>query len=130
VRHALRFLDYAPLLVVSATKTWGIDRLFRAIDEVAAAHRLHMGTGVLNRVIGDAVAAQPPPADAAGRRLRLFYATQPETGPPTVVLFVNEPSRMPEAYRRYLEHAIRAEFSLAGVPLRMVLRRRREEARA
>jgi GTP-binding protein len=89
-----------------------------------------MGTGILNRVIGDAVAAQQPPADASGRRLRLFYATQPETRPPTVVLFVNEPSRMPEAYRRYLERAIRAEFELTGVPLRMVLRRRREEARA
>jgi GTP-binding protein len=130
VRHALRFLPYAPLLVVSSTRGWGIDRLFRLIDAVAAAHRLHMGTGVLNRVIGSAVAAQQPPADAAGRRLRLYYATQPETRPPTVVLFVNEPTRMPEAYRRYLEHAIRAEFDLTGVPLRLVLRRRREEARA
>jgi GTP-binding protein len=130
VRHALRFVDYAPLVITSTTRTWGLERLFTTIDAVAAAHRLHMGTGVLNRVIGNAVAAQQPPADATGRRLRLYYATQPETQPPTVVLFVNEPSRMPESYRRYLEHAIRAAFDLTGVPLRIVLRRRREEAPA
>lgn len=129
-RHALRFVDYAPILAVSATKGWGIDALFETVDRVAVAHRGHIGTGVLNRLIGDAVAAHEPPADAGGRRLRLFYATQPETKPPTVVLFVNEPSRMSDAYRRYLEHAIRAGFDLIGVPLRLVLRRRRgEEAR-
>jgi GTP-binding protein len=130
VRHALRFVDYAPLVITSTIRKWGIDRLFATIDAVAAAHRMHMGTGMLNRVIGDAVAAQQAPADSAGRRLRLYYATQPETQPPTVVLFVNEPSRMPESYRRYLEHAMRAAFDLTGVPLRIVLRRRREEARA
>ncbi len=129
-RHALRFLDYAPILAVSATQGWGIDALFETIDRVAIAHRGHIGTGVLNRLIGNAVAAHEPPADAGGRRLRLFYATQPETRPPTVVLFVNEPSRMSDAYRRYLEHAIRAGCDLIGVPLRLVLRRRRgEEAR-
>ncbi len=130
-QHALRFLDYAPILAVSATKGWGIETLFETIDRVALAHRGHIGTGVLNRLIGEAVAAHEPPADAGGRRLRVFYATQPETSPPTVVLFVNEPSRMPESYRRYLEHAIRSGFDLPGVPLKLVLRRRRgEEARA
>ncbi len=129
--HALRFLDYAPILAVSATKGWGVDALFETIDRVAAAHRGHIGTGVLNRLVGDALAAHEPPADASGRRLKLFYATQPETRPPTVVLFVNEPSRMSESYRRYLEHAIRSGFDLPGVPLRLVLRRRRgEETRA
>jgi GTP-binding protein len=131
VRHALRFVDYAPIVVTSATRNWGIERLFNLIDGVAAAHRMHMGTGVLNRVIGRAVAAQEPPADATGRRLRIYYATQPETKPPTVVLFVNEPSRMPEAYRRYLVRAIRSEFDLAGAPIRLALRRHRgDDARA
>jgi GTP-binding protein len=130
VRHALRFVDYAPIVAVSAVKRWGLERLFQAIDAVAAAHQRRIGTGVLNRVLQDAVAAQPPPADATGRRLRLYYATQPATRPPTVVLFVNEPSRMPEAYRRHLERTIRARFDLTGVPLRLVLRRRGEGAEA
>jgi GTP-binding protein len=124
VKHALRFVDYAPIVAVSAAKRWGLDRLFQAIDTVAAAHRRRIGTGVLNRVLQDAVAAHPPPADAAGRRLRLYYATQPASRPPTVVLFVNEPSRMPEAYRRHLERVMRTRFDLTGVPLRLVLRRR------
>ncbi|MDR7542922.1 MAG: ribosome biogenesis GTPase Der [Armatimonadota bacterium] len=130
VRHALRFVDYAPIVAVSAARRWGLERLFGAIDAVAAAHRCRIGTGVLNRVLQEAVAAQPPPADAAGRRLRLYYATQPATGPPTVVLFVNEPARMPEAYRRHLERALRSRFDLTGVPLRLVLRRRGEDAGA
>jgi GTP-binding protein len=129
VRYALRFLEYAPLLPVSAVKSWGIADLFAMIDRVAAAHRGRIGTGVLNRLVADAVAANQPPADAAGRRLRIFYATQPETQPPTVVLFVNDPRRMADAYRRYLEHAIRAGLDLPGVPLRFVLRRRRGEDR-
>lgn len=130
VRHALRFIDHAPIVQVSARAGWGIDALFKAADRVAAAHRTHIGTGVLNRIIGDAVTAQQPPADPGGRRLRIYYATQPKTRPPTVVMFVNEPARMPEAYRRYLERAIRSAVDLPGVPLRIVLRRRGEGGRA
>ena len=127
VRYALRFIDYAPVVVVSATEGWGIGELFDAIARVAETHRSRIGTGPLNRVIGDVVARQQPPSDATGRRLRIFYATQAETGPPTVVLFVNNPARMTEAYRRYLERAVRSAFDLTGTPLRFVLRRRRGE---
>lgn len=131
VRHALRFIGYAPIVVTSATKGWGIGPLFDAVARVADAHQSRIGTGVLNRVIGDAVAAQAPPSDAAGRRLRIYYATQAETRPPTVVLFVNDPARITDAYRRYLERAIRQAVDLTGTPLRLVLRRRRgEEASA
>jgi GTP-binding protein len=127
VRYALRFIDYAPIVVASATRGWGIGALFEAIARVAEAHRSRIGTGPLNRAIGDAVARQQPPIDAAGRRLRIFYATQAEVRPPTVVLFVNNPERMTDAYRRYLEHALRSAFDLTGTPLRLVLRSRRGE---
>ncbi len=130
VLHALRFIAYAPVVATSATAGWGIAPLLEAVDQVAAAHRGRIPTGPLNRAIGDAVAAHEPPADPVGRRLRIYYATQPQTQPPTVVLFVNEPKRMPEAYRRYLERALRAQFNLAGVPLRFVLRQRSEQASA
>lgn len=122
--RALRFVAYAPIVVTSAAAGWGIAPLLDAVDRVAAAHRGRIGTGPLNRVIGEAVAAHEPPADPAGRRVRVYYATQPETRPPTFVLFVNEPRRMPDDYRRYLEGAIRARFDLPGVPVRLVLRRR------
>ncbi len=127
VRGPLRFLGYAPITAASAVKGWGIAGLFEAIDRVGAAHRSRIPTGPLNRVVESAVAAHQPPADAAGRRLKVFYATQPKTRPPMVVLFVNEPSRMAESYLRYLEGAIRSEFDLEGTPLRLALRRRRQD---
>jgi len=126
VRHPLRFAGYAPIVATSATAGWGIAELFEAITRVAGAHRSRIGTGPLNRLIGDAVASHQPPADASGRRLRIFYATQPETSPPTMVLFVNNPALLTEEYRRYLERALRSAFDLTGVPVRFVLRRRRE----
>jgi GTP-binding protein len=128
--RALRFVAYAPVVITSATAGWGIAPLLEAVDRVAAAHRGRIGTGPLNRVIGDAVAAHEPPADPAGRRLRVYYITQPQTRPPTFVLFVNDPKRMPDAYRRYLEGAIRSAFDLTGVPVRLVLRRRGESGGA
>ena len=130
ILHALRFISYAPVLATSATAGWGIASLLEAVDRVAAAHQGRIGTGPLNRVIGDAVAKHEPPTDPSGRRLRIYYATQPETRPPTFVLFVNEPKRMPTDYRRYLENAIRGKFDLPGVPVRLVLRRRSESATA
>ncbi len=131
IRGALRFIAYAPIVVTSATAGWGIAELFDAIARVSAAHRGRITTGPLNRVIGDAIAAHQPAADAAGRRLRIFYATQPEAQPPAIVLFVNNPALLTDDYRRYLERVLRSAFDLTGVPLRFVPRRRREqEARA
>ncbi len=126
VRHALRFVPYAPLVVTSAVRGWGIGTLLTTVEQVAAAYRARIPTGVLNRIVGEAVRRMQPPADAAGRRLRIYYATQPESAPPRVVLFVNEPERMSEAYLRYLERAIRRAYPLPGVPLHIVLRRRGE----
>ncbi|MGH2376495.1 MAG: ribosome biogenesis GTPase Der, partial [bacterium] len=127
VRGPLRFIGYAPIVVTSATAGWGITELFDAIARVAAVHRGRISTGPLNRALGDAVAAHQPSADKAGRRLRIFYATQPEARPPAVVLFVNNPALLTDDYRRYLERALRSAFDLTGVPLRFVLRRRREQ---
>jgi GTP-binding protein len=127
LRHALRFLDYAAIVATSATTGLGLDELFQTIDRVAESHRLRIGTGVLNRIVGDAVQAHEPPADRSGRRLKIYYATQPARRPPTVVLFVNEPSRLADAYRRYLEGAIRKSVDLFGVPLKVIVRRRRGE---
>ncbi len=126
-RRALRFIGYAPMLPVSATRGWGIAELFEVAARVAEAHRGRIATGTLNRVLGDAMASREPPADSSGRRFKVFYATQPATRPPTVLLFVNDPARMTQAYQRYLERAIRTAFDLTGTPLRLVLRRRRGE---
>jgi len=130
IRHALRFISYAPAVATSATEGWGIATLLEEVNRVAQAYQGRIGTGPLNRVVGDAVAKHEPPTDAVGRRLRIYYATQPQTRPPMIVLFVNEPRRMPADYRRYLENAIRGKFDLYGVPLRLALRRRGDSATA
>lgn len=124
VRRELRGVDFAPILFVSAKKGWGIPEFFRTILRVARAYETRIGTGPLNRVIEEAQAAYAPPA-TSGRGVRIYYATQPETKPPTIVLFVNNPDWMPEQYLRYLEHRLRQAFPLEGTPIRFKLRARR-----
>jgi len=99
-----------------------------AVLRVADARRTRIATGPLNRLVGDAVRSREPPADASGRRLHVYYATQPSTGPPAIVLFVNDPGLLTTEYRRYLERRLRETFDLAGTPLRLVARGRRPPA--
>lgn len=122
--HALRFVAYAPQVPVSATARTGLDALLEALGRVAEAYTTRVPTGPLNRVIEAAEAAAPPPADHRGRRAKILYATQPHARPPTIVLFVNDPARLPESYLRYLERALRDSFPFPGAPIRFELRAR------
>ncbi|MGH2452910.1 MAG: ribosome biogenesis GTPase Der [bacterium] len=128
VVHALRFVAFAPVVRVSATAGAGIDELLGAVGRVADAYVTRVPTGPLNRAVETAEAATPPPADPAGRRIKILYATQAQTAPPTVVLFVNDPRLMPPAYLRYLERSLRETFPLEGTPIRFVLRARGDGA--
>lgn len=124
IYHALRFVAYAPVLRVSAKDRMGIDDLLAAVGRVADAYKLRVPTGPLNRVVEAAETSTPPPADARGRRVKILYSTQVQAGPPTFVLFVNDPRIMGASYLRYLERALREAFPLVGTPLRFVLRAR------
>ena len=133
VRQRLFFLDYAPVLVTSALTGAHVDKLFRLIKKVERAASKRIGTGVLNRLLRAAFAANPPPM-VSGRRLKLFYATQtsgPKDNevlqPPEIVLFVNDPRLLGQTYRRYLEAQIRTEFPYPGLPIRITLRPRTEK---
>src|SRR5213079_1319810 len=111
-RERLFFLDYAPVLIASALTGENIDKLFVLIENVRRAAQQRIGTGVLNRLLRAAFAANPPPM-ISGRRLKLFYAAQAsgkqdrELQPAEFVLFVNDPRLLSETYRRYLEARIR-----------------------
>jgi len=83
-------------------------------------------THLLNDVVSDAVAMNPPPTDK-GKRLRINYATQVAVKPPTFVFFVNDPELMHFSYERYLENRIRAAFGFEGTPLRLFTRRKSTE---
>ncbi len=129
VRGPMRFVAYAPIVPVSATRGWGISTLLGHVARVAAAHERRIGTGPVNRFVEDAERAHQAPADRAGRQLKIFYGTQAQTKPPTFVLFVNDPTLLSPAYRRYLERRLRAAFDFEGTPIRLVARIRERAQR-
>jgi GTP-binding protein len=130
-RERLFFLDYAPVLVASARTGENVERLFGLIEKIHKAAQRRIGTGVLNRLLRAAFAANPPPM-VSGKRLKLFYAAQssgkkdrPLT-PPEFVLFVNESWSLTDHYRRYLEARIREAEEYSGLPILLKARPRRE----
>ena len=119
------FMAYAPFLFISAKTGQRLDRLFELIRYVAQQNATRISTGMLNDVLASATARVQPPSDK-GRRLRIYYMTQPSTKPPTFVCFVNRADLFHFSYQRYLENQIRATFGLEGTPVRFVVRERGE----
>ncbi len=122
IRQELFFVDYAPMLTLSAKTGKDVHRLFRAIRNVKENAKQKLGTGVLNRLLQTALTTTPPPL-RKGKRFRLLYATQIEKDsssgllPPTFLLFVNDAELLSPTYRRYIETQIRAAAPFEGLPL-------------
>lgn len=116
VQRQLFFLDYAPVIFTSATEGGNLDRLLEAVRFVSGQWRQRIPTGVLNRALHDAIERRQP-ASARGRRLKLFYATQTGTAPPTFLLFVNDPALWSDAYAKYLADQVRQAFGFEGCPV-------------
>lgn len=124
IRIEFQFLDYAPIVFLSAKTKKRIHTLMPFIDRASENHSMRVQSSVLNDVIADAVAMNPAPADK-GRRLRVYYATQVAVKPPTFVVFVNEPELMHFSYQRFLENRIRDAFGFEGTPIRIIARARK-----
>ena len=119
----LTFVDYAPVLFISALSGKRVQLVWEEISRVYAQATKRVPTGALNDVLGDAqIAVQPPMT--GGRRLKIFYATQQGTLPPSFILFVNDEKLMHFSYERYLENKLRQAFDFTGTPLRFTLRER------
>lgn len=128
VREALKFLDYVPVLFISALTGQGVHKVLPTALDVWKARFDRIATSALNRLVQDAVAQHAPPSKR-GRRLRIYYASQPEVDPPTFVFHVNDPGLLHFSYERYLENQLRAAHEFPGTPLRLLFRpRRRPEA--
>lgn len=125
IRKHFVFLSYAPIAFVSALKNERIHTLFDLIKQVYENYHRRIQTSVLNDVILDATIANLAPI-FNGDRLRISYATQSGTTPPTFVLFVNDPNYMHFSYQRYLENKIREAFILDGTPVQFILRKRED----
>ncbi|MBS5479961.1 MAG: ribosome biogenesis GTPase Der [Acutalibacteraceae bacterium] len=117
------FMAYAPFVFLSAKTGQRVDRLFELINYVHQQNSTRISTGMLNDVLAAATARVQPPTDK-GRRLRIYYMTQPSTCPPTFVCFVNRADLFHFSYQRYLENQLRETFGLEGTPVRFVIRER------
>ena len=126
VYNKLSYLTYAPIIFISAKTGQRVDKLFGMINKVANSNSLRIPTATLNQVINEAIAVVQPPTDK-GRRLKILYATQAQTKPPTFVIFVNNKELFHFSYERYLVNQIRSNFDLEGTPVRIISREKRED---
>ncbi|AJY77188.1 ribosome biogenesis GTPase Der [Paenibacillus beijingensis] len=126
IREQFLFMTYAPIVFLSARTKQRLHKLLPVVNHVSEQHAMRIQTHLLNDVVADAVAINPPPTDK-GKRLRINYVTQVSVRPPTIVIFVNAPEIMHFSYERYLENKIRAAFDFEGTPVRLFTRRKSEE---
>lgn len=124
IRTEFKFLDYAPIVFVSALTGKRLDRLPQLIKDVDYNHKKRISSSTLNDVIADAIITNPTPTDN-GRRLRVYYATQVAVQPPTFVVFVNDVELMHFSYQRFLENQIRQHFDFTGTPIKLLIRARK-----
>ena len=123
VRKEFKFLEYAPIVFASALTKSRVHLIFDQLLEVHHAYDTHLSTSLLNDVIQDAQTMNEAP-DFNGGRLKIYFANQANSCPPTFVLFVNNPKYAHFSYLRYIENRLRESFNLSGTPIDIVLRKR------
>lgn len=119
------FMSYAPFVFISAKTGQRIDKLFQLIDYTSEQNARRISTGKLNELLSYATARVQPPSDK-GKRLKVYYLTQPSVKPPTFVCFCNNKELFHFSYQRYIENQIRDAFGLDGTPIRFLVRERGE----
>lgn len=127
IRSQLPFIDFAPIVFVSAKTKRRVGAILPAVKQVAENHAMRVATSVLNDVLRDAIAINPPPS-SKGRRLAIYYMTQVSVKPPTFVLFVNDRELMHFSYERFIENQLRDTFGFVGTPLRLYFRNKSSRA--
>lgn len=123
IKTQMPFLDFAPVIFLSALQSSRIPKLLDEIDFVYENYSRRVSTSVLNDIIMDAVLLNQPPV-FNGNRLRINYVTQEDICPPSFVLFVNDERHMHFSYLRYLENKIRESFEFTGTPIKFTLRKK------
>ena len=126
IKRAFAYMDYAPIIYVSAKTGQRIDKLFSLITKVAEQAKIRVSTGMLNDVLADAVARVQPPSDK-GRYLKIYYMTQTGAQPPCFVIFCNSATLFHFSYQRYLENCLRRVFGFEGTPIKLVIREKGDE---
>jgi GTP-binding protein len=125
LRYQLKFLDYAPILHISATTGERTPKLLEMVERVAAAARTRVPTGELNRFI-EKITTASPPVTSSKRNVRVKYASQVSVAPPTFMLFANTDTKLHFSYERFLENRLRESYDFFGNPIRIQVRGRRD----
>jgi GTP-binding protein len=123
LRRELNFMDYVPILFISAKNGQRVDQVMPLALRVQEERIARINTGAINRIIQDAMAKHTP-TSRSGRGLNIYYGTQVRSDPPTFLLFCNDPKLGHFTYMRYLENAFRKEYPFTGTPIRLVLKPR------
>jgi GTP-binding protein len=121
VRQELNFMDYVPLVFISALTGQRVDQVMPLALRVQEERLVRLSTSQVNQVLQDAQAEHPAPSHA-GRQLKIYYGTQVRNDPPTFLIYVNDPKLSHFSYIRYLENRFRKEHNFLGTPIRLVLR--------
>jgi GTP-binding protein len=128
VQHAFRTMAYAPLAFITAKTGKNVKALINLAQSMYKQASKRVGTGPLNRVLREAVAAHPPHV-RENRTPKIFYAAQIDVAPPTVVIFVNSPSLFDASYQRYLLNVFRERLPFRDIPIKLYLRARSQSSR-
>ena len=123
IREELKFLAYCPILYVSALTRKRIFKILELVDFVSDQHNRRVQTSELNQVVNEAMLLNPLPG-GGGRKIKIYYAAQVQTAPPTFVFFANHPEKVHFSYLRYLDNALRKNFGFEGTPIRLIVRKR------
>ncbi len=126
VKERFSFMDYAPVLFISAKTGQRVDKLWEMIVKVEGSSKKRLTTGVFNDMLTEAVAMVPTPQDK-GKHLKIYYGTQVAVKPPTFALFVNDTELSHFSYERYIENQIRRNFGFEGTPIRILMRNKKGE---
>ena len=126
LRRQLKFLEYAPILHISALTGERATKILETVDKVADARSRRVTTGELNRFVRE-VSAEHPPTSPGRRAVKILYAAQTGVEPPTFVFFTNIATEFHFSYQRYLVNRLREQFGLEGTPIRIHVRRREKK---
>jgi GTP-binding protein len=121
VYDKLAYAQYAPMIFISAKTGQRVNKLFEMINTVNESNSLRLSTSVINDVLNEAISVVQPPSDK-GKRLKIYYATQASTRPPTFIFFVNDKELFHFSYQRYLINCFRNNFGFEGTPIRLIIR--------
>ncbi|MDE7158870.1 MAG: ribosome biogenesis GTPase Der, partial [Clostridiales bacterium] len=126
LKEDLKFMDYFKSVYISAKTGQRVEKVLSLAEEVYAHAGFRVPTGALNDLLLDAMRVSEPPS-YLGRRMKMYYASQPAVFPPTFVLMVNDETLLHFSYERYLENVIRDAYDFSGTPIKIIVRNKKED---